>query len=424
MSSRRHSRMHARPAQRRRRERTFRWSEHRAAAVAPGRPLDSDGVRTSYHAALVGEYLIENLPESRSRSNTPASSAIAIRRWTAIQSCWLSPSRARQRIPWRPYGSSKRKGIPRWRLQRRRQQHRSRGDGGVYLHAGPEIGVASTKAFTSQVTVLTMARLYLGRIRHLSSLQGAQMIRDLRAMAHAIRLALSCEESVKRIADRYFQVHNFLYMGRQYLYPVALEGALKLKEISYIHAEGYPAAEMKHGPIALVDEETPSVFNIRIASCPQLKGSDSSHSTVTLSQVPRLSTSQPRAARVKARIAVDYGYQAASNPHIRHEITRPARAATLHRPSRQSRSLDATGLTSQAHHLANTPARDGMRNGALRHGCLPVLFVYQSDWPHVHLCGRVALGVDVANLLQFERPFQRDRIEILPAHVEEVMDLK
>src|SRR5437660_12665045 len=97
-------------------------------------------------------------------------------------------------------------------------------------------------------------------MRHLSALQGARMIRELRAIPDAVRRTLSCHDSVRGIAERYWQVSNFLYLGRQYHYPVALEGALKLKEISYIHAEGYPAAEMKHGPIALVDEETPSVF--------------------------------------------------------------------------------------------------------------------------------------------------------------------
>jgi glucosamine--fructose-6-phosphate aminotransferase (isomerizing) len=107
-----------------------------------------------------------------------------------------------------------------------------------------------------------MLALYFGRMRHLSSLQGAEMLRDLRTIPEAVQLALGCHEDVKRIAQRYAQVSNCLYLGRQYLYPLALEGALKLKEISYIHAEGYPAAEMKHGPIALVDENTPSVFLI------------------------------------------------------------------------------------------------------------------------------------------------------------------
>jgi glucosamine--fructose-6-phosphate aminotransferase (isomerizing) len=105
-----------------------------------------------------------------------------------------------------------------------------------------------------------MLALYFGRLRHLSSLQGTRMIRELRAIPDAVRRALSCHDAVKEIASRYAHVNNFLYLGRQYHFPVALEGALKLKEISYIHAEGYPAAEMKHGPIALVDANTPSVF--------------------------------------------------------------------------------------------------------------------------------------------------------------------
>ncbi len=132
--------------------------------------------------------------------------------------------------------------------------------GGVYLHAGPEVGVASTKAFTSQVCVLTMLALYFGRTRHLSSIQGQRLVEELRALPNAIRKTLQCHSHVKDLAQRYGDANNFLYLGRQYLYPAALEGALKLKEISYIHAEGYPAAEMKHGPIALVDAHTPSVF--------------------------------------------------------------------------------------------------------------------------------------------------------------------
>jgi glucosamine--fructose-6-phosphate aminotransferase (isomerizing) len=132
--------------------------------------------------------------------------------------------------------------------------------GGVYLHAGAEVGVASTKAFTSQVCVLAMLALYFGRMRHLSPAAGERMIRELRDLPDAVRKALDCHDEVRRIAEKYAAARNALYLGRQYLYPGALEGALKLKEISYIHAEGYPAAEMKHGPIALVDEDTPSVF--------------------------------------------------------------------------------------------------------------------------------------------------------------------
>jgi glucosamine--fructose-6-phosphate aminotransferase (isomerizing) len=130
------------------------------------------------------------------------------------------------------------------------------------LHAGPEIGVASTKAFTNQVAVLAMLALYFGRMRHLSSLQGLRMVKELQSMPETIRRTLACHEQVMPIAEKYAHVRNMLYLGRQYLFPVALEGALKLKEISYIHAEGYPAAEMKHGPIALVDEDTPTIFVI------------------------------------------------------------------------------------------------------------------------------------------------------------------
>src|SRR5262249_16227167 len=133
-------------------------------------------------------------------------------------------------------------------------------DAGVYLHAGPEIGVASTKAFTSQVAVLAMLALHFGRLRHMSSSAGERIVRELNSLPDLVRQALDCRPEVQRVADRFAGARNMLYLGRQYLYPLALEGALKLKEISYIHAEGYPAAEMKHGPIALVDEETPSVF--------------------------------------------------------------------------------------------------------------------------------------------------------------------
>ncbi len=132
--------------------------------------------------------------------------------------------------------------------------------GGVYLHAGPEIGVASTKAFTSQCTVLAMLAVYFGRTRHLSAAAGSRILAELQALPDIIRQTLKCHEQVKEVARRYADMTNCLYLGRQYLYPAALEGALKLKEISYIHAEGYPAAEMKHGPIALVDRHTPSVF--------------------------------------------------------------------------------------------------------------------------------------------------------------------
>jgi glucosamine--fructose-6-phosphate aminotransferase (isomerizing) len=132
-------------------------------------------------------------------------------------------------------------------------------DGGIYLHAGPEIGVASTKAFTSQVSVLTLFALLMGRIRMLSTNRGAQLLRALEAIPDQIEQILSRNDAIERIARKYAAAEDFFFVGRQYHFPVALEGALKLKEISYLHAEGYPAAEMKHGPIAMIDERTPTV---------------------------------------------------------------------------------------------------------------------------------------------------------------------
>jgi glucosamine--fructose-6-phosphate aminotransferase (isomerizing) len=132
-------------------------------------------------------------------------------------------------------------------------------DGGVYLHAGPEIGVASTKAFTSQVAVLAMIALLLGRQRRLSFEAGADIARAMTELPALVEKTLQLSDSIAEIAKQYVKANNFLYLGRHFNYPVAMEGALKLKEISYIHAEGYPAAEMKHGPIALIDENMPVV---------------------------------------------------------------------------------------------------------------------------------------------------------------------
>ncbi len=216
---------------------------------------------TSYHAALVGEYLFEEFARmpveveyaSEFRYRNPP-----LDRNTIVLALTQSGETADTLAALR---ESKRKGHPTLALCNVVGSSIAReADGGVYLHAGPEIGVASTKAFTNQVAVLAMLALYFGRMRHLSSIQGSQMVRELHAMPELIRRTLECEDRVREIAARYGHVRNVLYLGRQYLYPIALEGALKLKEISYIHAEGYPAAEMKHGPIALVDEETPTVF--------------------------------------------------------------------------------------------------------------------------------------------------------------------
>ncbi len=133
-------------------------------------------------------------------------------------------------------------------------------DAGIYLHAGPEIGVASTKAFTSQVTVLSLMTLLLARMSAMSASKGREIVQELAQLPAKIQTILESHKDIEKIAEQYAASPNFLYLGRGYNFPVALEGALKLKEISYIHAEGYPAAEMKHGPIALIDENMPVVF--------------------------------------------------------------------------------------------------------------------------------------------------------------------
>jgi glutamine---fructose-6-phosphate transaminase (isomerizing) len=249
-----------------------RFNEADASAHFGGLNLDTARLRqvervimtgcgTSYHAGLIGEYMFEEFARmpveveyaSEFRYRNPP-----IDRNTIVLALTQSGETADTLAALR---ESKRKGHPTLSLCNVVGSSIAReADGGVYIHAGPEIGVASTKAFTNQVAVLALLALYFGRLRHLSSPQGTRMIQELQAVPDAIRRALECESHVKKIAARFAEVDNFLYLGRQYLYPVALEGALKLKEISYIHAEGYPAAEMKHGPIALVDEQTPSVF--------------------------------------------------------------------------------------------------------------------------------------------------------------------
>jgi len=133
-------------------------------------------------------------------------------------------------------------------------------DGGIYLHAGPEIGVASTKAFTSQVIALALLTLKLARRKNLSVVRGREIALAMLELPNQIQSILDRAGEIEKIAERFKDASNFLYLGRGYNFPVALEGALKLKEISYIHAEGYPAAEMKHGPIALIDSEMPVVF--------------------------------------------------------------------------------------------------------------------------------------------------------------------
>ncbi|TWT47479.1 glutamine--fructose-6-phosphate transaminase (isomerizing) [Botrimarina hoheduenensis] len=249
-----------------------RLDRDQATAVFGGLNLDARRLRgidrmiltacgTSWHSGLVGEYMIEEfarLPveveyasELRYR-NPPLSSDTLLLAIT--QSGETIDTLAAMR-------EMKRKGHPVLAICNVVGSSIAReSDGGVYLHAGPEIGVASTKAYTSQCVVLALLALHLGRLRHLSYEAGLRIIDELEALPEAVERALESNDVARRIAGLYASCENFLYLGRQYNFPTALEGALKLKEISYIHAEGYPAAEMKHGPIALVDEATPSVF--------------------------------------------------------------------------------------------------------------------------------------------------------------------
>ena len=219
------------------------------------------GCGTSWHSALIGEYMIEEIArmpveveyasELRYR-NPPVDKQTLV--FGITQSGETADTLAALR-------EMRRKGHPTLAICNNIGSSIAReADGGIYLHAGPEIGVASTKAFTSQVVVLGLLALYFGRMRHLSFEAGLRWIDALEGLADQVELALQTEEQVKQIALAFKDSTNVLYLGRNYLFPTALEGALKLKEISYIHAEGYPAAEMKHGPIALVDEHTPSVF--------------------------------------------------------------------------------------------------------------------------------------------------------------------
>ena len=216
---------------------------------------------TACHAAMVGEYLLESLAhlptevefasEFRYR-NMPMNKDTVV--FAISQSGETADTLAAVR-------ESQRKG------------HRTLGicnnvastiaresDGGVYMHAGPEIGVAATKSFTSQVTVLTLLGLLLGRIRHLSTSEGIQIMEELQAIPEKVRSILAQNDHIKSIAEKYSYAKAMMFLGRQFNYPVAMEGALKMKEISYIHAEGHPSAELKHGVIALISPEVPSVF--------------------------------------------------------------------------------------------------------------------------------------------------------------------
>jgi glucosamine--fructose-6-phosphate aminotransferase (isomerizing) len=216
---------------------------------------------TSWHAALVGEYLVEDIAripveveyasEFRYRRPIITENTLVV---AISQSGETADTLAAMR-------EAKRQGAPVMGIVNVVGSSIAReSDGGVYIHSGPEIGVASTKAFTGQLTVLALFTLLLARKRGLSLLEGRKLVAALEEIPASVEKALALDAEIAEIAQEYQRHANALYLGRGYNFPVALEGALKLKEISYVHAEGYPAAEMKHGPIALIDENMPVVF--------------------------------------------------------------------------------------------------------------------------------------------------------------------
>ena len=218
------------------------------------------GCGTSWHSALVGEYLLESLADipveveyaSELRYRNPVlyqgDFVIAISQ-SGETADTLEAIREAKRKSCTVLGIVNVVGSSIARAT----------DAGVYLHAGPEIGVASTKAFTSQVTVLLLLALFIGRMKSISPAEGINFLKEIKKLPSQIDTILKNTDNIKEIAKEYSTAKNFLYLGRGYNYPIALEGALKLKEISYLHAEGYPAAEMKHGPLALIDENMPVV---------------------------------------------------------------------------------------------------------------------------------------------------------------------
>lgn len=219
------------------------------------------GCGTAFHAAMVGEYLLESMAripteveiasEFRYR-NVPTDKGTL--QFVISQSGETIDTLAALR-------EAKRKGMRCLGMVNNVASTIAREtDGGVYIHAGPEIGVAATKTFTSQVALLTLLGLLFGRIHHLSSVDGLEMIDALEAIPDQITSILKQSERIKEIAHKHCHAEGMLFMGRQLNYPVALEGALKMKEISYIYASGHPSAELKHGVIALVKPDMPSVF--------------------------------------------------------------------------------------------------------------------------------------------------------------------
>ena len=216
---------------------------------------------TSWHAALVGEYLIEELAQ------------LPVEVEFAHEFCYRNCPLEKNTVLLVLSQSGETADTLAALREAKRRGHRAlaivnvvgstiarESDGGIYMHAGPEIGVASTKAFVSTLTILTLLGIHLGRMRQLSANRAKEILRGLAALPKQIEAILAQNNLLKKIARKYAPADDFFFLGRGYTFPIALEGALKLKEISYIHAEGYSAAEMKHGPIALIDAQTPTVF--------------------------------------------------------------------------------------------------------------------------------------------------------------------
>jgi len=216
---------------------------------------------TSWHAALAGEYLIEEL------------AGIPVEVEFAHEFCYRNAPLEKNTALLVLSQSGETADTLAALREAKRRGHKALGivnvvgstvareaDGGIYMHAGPEIAVASTKAFVSTITILTLLAVYLGRLRNLSASRALQLLHGLEALPKHVEKILAQDGALKKIAHQYAKAGDFFFLGRGRMFPIALEGALKLKEISYIHAEGYSAAEMKHGPIALIDKKTPTVF--------------------------------------------------------------------------------------------------------------------------------------------------------------------
>jgi glucosamine--fructose-6-phosphate aminotransferase (isomerizing) len=216
---------------------------------------------TSWHAALVGEYLIEefaHIPVEVEFAHEFCYRNAPLERGTVLLVISQSGETADTLAALR---EAKRRGHCALAIVNVVGSTIAReADGGIYMHAGPEIGVASTKAFVSTLTVLSLLAVHLGRMRMLSARRALEMLKALQALPGQIEQLLQQSDSLRKMAAKYAKADDFFFLSRGYTFPVALEGALKLKEISYIHAEGYSAAEMKHGPIALIDPQTPTIF--------------------------------------------------------------------------------------------------------------------------------------------------------------------